>query len=354
MKKDFYRVIGVMSGTSLDGIDLLLCEFHRNPKGQWTYTLGPSDTKSYPEEWKQRLSEGVHLAPAELEPLNKDYTDYLAMVISDFINQKGLTDLDAVCSHGHTILHQPENGYTLQIGNLPSIAHVIGLPVVCDFRVQDVALGGQGAPLVPIGDRLLFHEYDACVNLGGFANISFEGEQGRLAYDICPVNVVLNALANELGYDFDDGGRLAASGSLDKELLEALNALGYYQEAPPKSLGMEWVNKEIFPMLKASPLSVSDLLNTFTEHIARQLAKSVPASGKVLLTGGGAYNSFLLQRVRELSSADWVVPEPQLVEFKEALIFALLGVLRLRDEVNCLATVTGASHDHSSGSIFFP
>jgi len=354
MKKDFYRVVGVMSGTSLDGVDLVLCEFLREAGGHWTFTIQCAETIEYPESWQSLLAGAIKLPREGLSQLDREYTQYLGKIIKEYLQRNGINNIDAVCSHGHTVYHQPAAGVTYQMGNLPFIAKEIGFPVVCDFRVQDVALGGQGAPLVPIGDRLLFSEYDYCLNLGGFANISFESNGNRIAYDICPVNVVLNHLSHKVGKNYDDGGSLAASGALHEKLLRQLNELDYYSLSPPKSLGMEWVNASILPILETAMVDVPIMLRTYTEHIAQQLAREVSEPKKVLVTGGGAYNRFLLERVRQLSKADWIIPEPFLIEFKEALIFGLLGILKLRDEVNCLASVTGASRDHSSGCYFLP
>jgi anhydro-N-acetylmuramic acid kinase len=352
MNKDSYKVLGVMSGTSLDGIDLAECYFSVSEAGQWNYKIGVAKTIPYPPSWKAVLREAIEYPEPRLLQLNKDYTQFLSQVISEFIDNHKIDQLDAVCSHGHTILHRPYEGLTLQIGNLPELARWIGQTVVCDFRVQDVELGGQGAPLVPIGDRLLFSDYDFCLNLGGFANCSFEKGGKRIAYDICPVNIVLNRCAELLGHPYDEGGRLAASGTLDSELFKALNALPYYREEPPKSLGLEWVDDEVFPLLEATNNSAQTILNTFTEHIAFQLAAQFRERSTVLVTGGGAYNDYLLQRVAHHKKVELLVPESKLLEFKEALIFGLLGVLKLRGEINCLASVTGAEKDHSSGVIF--
>jgi len=341
-----------MSGTSLDGIDLAHCVFSLSEENNWSYTLGVAETLAYPSSWKTRLQDAVHFSDGRMQTLNNEYTYYLGEVISTFIEKNGLEDLDAICSHGHTILHRPDKGVTLQIGNLPLLGELIKQQIVCDFRVQDVAMGGQGAPLVPIGDQLLFGNYDYCLNLGGFANCSFENNGKRIAYDICPVNIVLNRFAELLGLPYDDGGKIAASGLLDETLLETLNELSFYKQAPPKSLGLEWVQQHVFPLLKASTISVESKLRTFTEHIVMQLARQIRAGSQVLITGGGAYNSYLLERIKSHKEIHLVVPDASLVEFKEALVFGLLGLLKLRDEVNCLASVTGALRDHSSGVIY--
>jgi anhydro-N-acetylmuramic acid kinase len=352
LKKQDYHVLGIMSGTSLDGIDLVEIYFDFSEK--WSYRIGASETVSYSSVWKQELQRAISFSEVKLNRLNEDYTDYLSEVISAFIEKHHLANIDAVCSHGHTILHQPDRGITLQIGNLPKLATRIHQKVVCDFRLQDVALGGQGAPLVPIGDRLLFADYDYCLNLGGFANCSFEQEGKRIAYDICPVNIVLNFYAEALGFPYDDKGSLAASGKVDQMLLKQLNALKYYLESPPKSLGLEWVKEMIFPTINRFELSSEDMLATFTEHIAAQIAKQFQDDSSVLVTGGGTYNYYLLKRIRFYGNVELVIPSEEIIEYKEALVFGLLGVLKLRGEVNCLASVTGSAKDHSSGNIFFP
>jgi anhydro-N-acetylmuramic acid kinase len=347
-----YHVIGVMSGTSLDGIDLAEIFFVFSEKEGWHFEFGITETVAYPSNWKDQLKLAITKSKDALDTLNEAYTIYLAEVISDFIQKNSITNLDAVCSHGHTILHRPDQGITLQIGNLPNLASLINQKVVCNFRVADVALGGQGAPLVPIGDRLLFNQYDYCLNLGGFANCSFETEENRIAYDICPVNIVLNALTERLGLPYDDKGKIAESGGFSLTLSESLRSLSYYKEIPPKSLGLEWVHANIQPLLDETNITIKDQLRTLTDHFGNQIGKQFKKGSTVLITGGGAYNEYLLKRITFNKDVETVVPSPQLIEYKEALIFALLGVLKLRDEVNCLASVTGASRDHSSGLVF--
>lgn len=354
MKTENYIVIGIMSGTSLDGIDLAYIAFAKSDS--WSYKIHKAVTIPYAEEWRKRLQMGIHFNKEKLQKLNKEYTLYLGGIVKKFIESihesPSFEGIDFICSHGHTILHQPEKGFTLQIGNLPELATYIKQTVVCDFRVQDVALGGQGAPLVPMGDQLLFPEYDYCLNLGGFANVSFEQNTKRLAFDICPVNIVLNVLAERLGVPFDEGGNLSEKGTLIPDLLEKLNALEFYNLSPPKSLGLEWVQKHIFLLLEKTDAKTEDLLHTFTEHVAIQLASTFIESASVLVTGGGAYNSYLLQRLKHHKNLNLVISSNEVIEYKEALVFGLLGVLKLRGEVNCLASVTGAERDHSSGVVF--
>jgi anhydro-N-acetylmuramic acid kinase len=280
----------------------------------------------------------------------------LAVIIYDFIKKYDIQNLDAVCSHGHTILHQPQNGFTLQIGNLPEIATLINQTVVCDFRVQDVQLGGQGAPLVPIGDRILFSEYDYCMNLGGFSNVSFEKNKERIAFDISPINTVLNFYANQLGLDYDDKGSISRTGICNENLLQELNALDFYQKKHPKSLGFEFVKETILPLIESYPIPIEDKLHTFTEHVALQIALALPnKNGSLFITGGGAYNDFLIERIQHhVPRMKLIIPSAKILEFKEALIFALLGVLKLRGEINVLSSVTGAKTNHSSGMIYSP
>lgn len=354
MENITYQVLGVMSGTSLDGIDLAFVTFTKGAK--WEFQINKAETIPYSPEWKQRLTQGINLDPDNLQILDEEYTEYLAEIIIKFINKHSLKELDAVCSHGHTIKHEPENGLTLQIGNLPQLAELTGQTVVCDFRVQDVAMGGQGAPLVPVGDELLFSDYKFCLNLGGFANISTSINGQRIAYDICPVNTVLNYYAEKLGMDFDKDGNIARSGNLNPDLLEQLEALPFYKIEPPKSLGIEYVNKEILPLLKSMENEIPSVLRTFTQHVALQISNEIgnAPSAEVLVTGGGCFNTFLIQQIKKMTLTNLVVPAPEIINYKEALIFALLGVLKLRDETNVYSSVTGAENDHSSGVIFLP
>ncbi|MEN8817287.1 MAG: anhydro-N-acetylmuramic acid kinase [Nonlabens sp.] len=351
MNHQYYNVLGIMSGTSLDGIDIAHVTLVR--KEQWSFQIHVAQTIHYPNFIKEKLSNAIGFNDKEIIEFNNQYTSYLAETINTFINTYRIDDLLAVCSHGHTIFHQPQDKFTLQIGNLPKLAKLIKQRVVCDFRIQDVQFNGQGAPLVPIGDRLLFGDYDYCLNLGGFANISYEHSFQRIAYDICPVNVVLNHYALKLGKEYDEGGAFAKAGTIHTTQLKQLNNLDFYSNKPPRSLGMEWVNENIFHILEEIH-NPKDALATFTEHVAIQIAEQLDSHKTLLVTGGGAFNTYLVDAIRNHSDVDIIVPDQLLVENKEALIFAFLGVLRLRNENNCLASVTGASKDHSSGFIYVP
>ncbi len=353
-KKHVYRALGMMSGTSLDGLDLVVCHFERKSKG-WKYETIVSKTIDYPVGLKKDLKLVFSQDANTLAALHASFGRYMGQAAKQFLQETG-AEVDFISSHGHTIFHAPEKGYTLQIGSGAEIAVATNKIVVCDFRSTDIAKGGQGAPLVPVGDKLLFNEYNACLNLGGFANVSYDRSDGaRIAFDICPVNIVLNKLANSLGHAYDPDGTLAQSGKIIPELMEKLNSLEYYKAKYPKSLGLEWVNTNIFPLLAGTQPAI-DLLRTFTVHAAQQISHTLNESpGKtVLVTGGGAYNVFLLEQVKLLCHKEMVIPTNILIEMKEAVIFAFLGLLRLEGQANTLASVTGAKGNSVSGAVYFP
>ncbi|WP_179336156.1 anhydro-N-acetylmuramic acid kinase [Winogradskyella costae] len=353
MTKYNYNVIGVMSGTSLDGIDLVYVTY--NVDHHWRFKIHYAETIKYSPQWKILLAKLVNQSMEQLQAIDLEYSEYLATVISTFIKKHKIETIDFIASHGHTALHQPEQGLTYQIGNQQILADILNEKIICDYRVEDVALGGQGAPLVPIGDRLLFKDFDYCLNLGGFANVSYDFKDVRIAYDICPVNIVLNHYVAKLNLEYDDKGQLASAGKINIDLLLRLNNLSYYIEKPPKSLGLEWVNLNIFPLIASYQLKIEDILSTYVEHVAIQISDVLSESkSKVLVTGGGVYNRFLIDRLRHLSIVEIVIPQNDIIEFKEALIFGLLGVLKERDEINCLKSVTGAKRNHSSGKILIP
>ena len=357
MREQEYKVLGMMSGTSLDGVDLAYCHFKLD-KGNWDFRIEAAGTVPYNNQWKNRLAGAHLLSGRELLDLDIEYGNFLGELARDFC-KKGSFDPGIIASHGHTVFHQPDKGITLQVGNGSAMAVKSDVPVVHDFRSLDVSFGGQGAPLVPVGDRLLFRDYDICLNLGGFSNVSFEKGGQRVAFDISPCNIVLNRYANEIELDFDDGGRNARGGSLNDELLGKLNGLEYYRKKGPKSLGREWLEREFYPVVDSFNLPVDVILRTLTEHIAGRIAqviaeRGVPDASKILITGGGAGNSFLLERISDNAGMYLEIPDPLLIDFKEALVFAFLGILRSRREVNTLSSVTGATMDSSGGVICYP
>jgi anhydro-N-acetylmuramic acid kinase len=347
-----YEVIGVMSGTSLDGVDLAHCVFTKQ-NDAWNYQITKATTIPYDHKWIRRLSQ-LHRQPAFVFPkTDAFYGKYLGILIRDFIKQNHLT-VDFIASHGHTIFHQPQHGFTAQIGNGANIYAETGIKVVNDFRVVDVALNGQGAPLVPIGDELLFSDVEACLNLGGFSNISFNQNNKRVAFDISVCNIVLNKVAKQLGAEYDEGGQIAASGEVNEDLLNRLNALPYYQITHAKSLGIEWVEQEFWPCLSDVQLSVEDVMATLTHHIAYQIALVIKHNNltRVLTTGGGAFNATLIDWVEKLCGVKLLLPAAEIINYKEALVFAFLGVLRLENEINSLSSVTGARKNSIGGCIW--
>jgi anhydro-N-acetylmuramic acid kinase len=348
-----YQCIGTMSGTSLDGLDLALCTFSLK-RNKWEYAINKAQTFRYSNEWKDKLSGAENLSGLQLILLHNTFGKYTGEKINEFIGNSQKT-IDFIASHGHTIFHQPAIGLTLQIGNGAEIAAITGIPAICDFRSVDVALHGQGAPLVPIGDKLLFSEYGYCLNLGGFANISFDDmDNKRVAFDICPANILLNRFANEKGLDFDNNGTLSSQGKIHPRLLQELNQIPYYKTNGPKSLGKEWLLKEIIPVIEKFGLSTEDKLCTISEHIAIQIQQATcqKSKCKILVTGGGAHNQFLMNRINEKTNHTMVIPPKNIVDFKEALIFAFLGLLRYTNSVNCLQSVTGAVRDNIGGAIY--
>ena len=355
-----YRVIGLMSGTSLDGLDLAYCELTYQD-ARWHFTMPVAETHPYDVKWHERLSRITEVSGEELMLADQQLGTWMGRAAKSFIEKNRLQP-HFIAAHGHTVFHQPERRFTYQMGNGFALQAASEQPVVANFRNYDVAIGGQGAPLVPVGDRLLFGDYDFCLNLGGIANVSTELHGQRVAYDIGPANMVSNYLMQQVGEDYDKGGQLAAQGTVDRGLVDQFDQLDYYAAPFPKSLGYEWVRRYLIQPLAQSPLTLPDRLATVTHHAARQVARSIEqriheknqAKARVLVTGGGAFNEYLMQCLRQYSGdeIEYVVPDAQLISFKEALVFALLGVLRVRGEVNCLASVTGAARNHSGGVVY--
>lgn len=359
-----YRTVGLMSGSSLDGLDIVYAVIEENG-GKWSYQIESSDCIAYSDYWQQKLQQATRLSAYDYLVLHTEYGHYLGNTVNDFIEKNGLQfKISVIGSHGHTTFHNPGLKMTAQLGDGAAIAAVTGLPVVSDLRALDVALGGQGAPIVPIGEQLLFAGYSYFLNLGGIANLSAHtNDAAPIAFDICPANRVLNMLAALKGQAYDAGGALAAAGQPDIAVLQQLNALDYYQQPFPKSLANEWGTDVVFPILQNSGLLVEDALSTYIEHIAMQVknallqasANSGIENKKLLITGGGAHNSFLVQRISAYLNDigfSTEVPDVATVNYKEALVMALIGVLRWREENNVLSSVTGASRNSVGGAMW--
>lgn len=354
-----YKIIGLMSGTSLDGLDLAYCHMWREEEN-WKFDLKQTKSISYSPNMQSKLKNSILLPADELLQFHNTYGTWLGGQTKAFIEQNSLK-VDCIASHGHTTHHRPEKGLTFQIGSGQHLANASGHKVVCDFRTNDVALGGQGAPLVPIGDRLFFGQYDFCLNLGGISNISFERQGERIAYDIGLANMILNHITQKQNLSYDEGGQLAKAGELNLKMLKELNALEYYQLPFPKSIGYEWFVEEVVPIVNSNKDRMENLLCTSIHHICEQITFQINENSKkpkstLFVTGGGALNDFLIETLRGKldTNTKVVLPSKILIEFKEALVFALMGVLRLEKEINVLSSVTGAERDSSSGIVFLP
>jgi anhydro-N-acetylmuramic acid kinase len=343
-------IIGSMSGTSLDGLDIALCDFWKE-KEAFLYKFIQTQTFSYPKELAQKLRQIFDGNALFLCQVEVEFSNFMAQCINQFIKETDKKP-DYIASHGHTVFHQPEKGLTKQIGSGAILAAKTGISTVCDFRTADVALGGQGAPLVPIGDMSLFSEYDGCLNLGGISNISLNKQGTPIAYDISLCNILINYLAEQRGLPYDKKGALAKTGEIHNDLFDALNQPDFFSLNSAKTIGFEFFTKYYQPLLESFSISVEDKLRTVCEHIAMQIAANLKDLPKILVTGGGAKNDFLIHILKEKTNTQIIIPDEQLVDFKEALIFAFLGYLRVHEAHNCLRSVTGALKDSCSGAVY--
>lgn len=356
-----YRVIGLMSGSSGDGLDIAFVTLEEN-RGKWNFEIVHADCVPYSDAWQKRISQATTLSAYEFQLFHHEYGVYTGSLVNNFVEQYNLAyRVQLIGSHGHTIFHNPSRGISVQAGSGAAIAALTGINVISDLRSMDLALGGQGAPIVPVGEQLLFSEFDYYLNLGGIANVSVKKENTWRAWDVCAANRVLNAVAAMNDKLYDDKGAMARTGKTDTTLLTKLNALDYYKLASPKSLGNDFADQTIIPLLQQTDLSIPDLLHTYCRHIAQQIMYSLlplkqnqePAT--MLITGGGAFNDFLVQCIeQELNSLGIkaVLPVPAVIKFKEALIMALMAVLRWREEYTCYAASTGAKRNSIGGAIW--
>jgi len=347
-----YTAIGIMSGTSLDGVDIVYCSFTFDKK--WQSEIIFSECIPYDRDWKDQIN-NIHKASGQqLLFIHNQYGSFLGNLVNSFMKKNKVKSVDCIASHGHTIFHEPEKGLTFQLGAGPNIAATTKHTVVSDFRSLDVALSGQGAPLVPFGDSLLFEDFDYCLNLGGIANISYRQNKKQIGADITFANMASNSISSELGYSYDKNGFLASSGSINELLLEKLNSPAYFKKNIPKSLAREDYENWFMPLLKNSTISPEDKLATLGFHIAQKISESIVDKSKnILVTGGGTYNKYWLDLMQNHFSINCSIPEKNIIDFKEALIFAFLGIMSLEKKHNILQSVTGASRDSIGGVISY-
>jgi anhydro-N-acetylmuramic acid kinase len=358
-----YNVIGLMSGSSLDGLDIAFVHFEETA-GKWQFQIQETACIPYSAEWKKNLSSLTGMPAKDYLLLHSAYGHWMGLRINDFLEEKNLSyRVQLVASHGHTAFHLPEKRMTAQLGDGSAISAVTGIRTITDFRSVDIALGGQGAPIVPIGEKLLFPEYDFFLNIGGIANLSMNGER-FIGFDVCPANRILNLLSAQTEKGFDENGELASAGRVDENLLKKLNDFAYYQRPYPKSLSNEFGLNEIFPLFGNANLTMQDALRTYVQHIVVQISKALldlkqELPGKenlrLLITGGGAHNKFLIELIKKEVSAggiECVIPNNKLVDYKEALVIALMGALRWREDINVMCSVTGSAKDSINGAVW--
>lgn len=355
-----YKVIGLMSGSSLDGLDIVFAEL-QEIAGKWNYEIVAADCIKYDEGWQNKFKHATEINAGDYQLLHTDYGRFIGLKTNEFIEANNLQlKVNLVSSHGHTTFHLPEKKMTHQLGEGAAIASVTRLPVVSDLRAMDIAFGGQGAPIVPLGEKLLFPDYNFFLNIGGIANLSVKRENEIIAFDVCAANRILNMLAGEKNLAYDDEGKLSATGEIHHELLEKLNSLEYYRTAYPKSLANSFGTDIVFPTIKSFEITTEDALATYTEHICIQIKNSLSSfqqeeSQKLFITGGGAFNNFLIERLEknmEEINFEIHIPGDDVVKYKEALIMALLGVLRWREQYTVLASVTGAVRNSIGGALW--
>ena len=350
MKIKKFNVIGIMSGTSCDGLDIAYCSYWMD-NGKWQYELINKSFTPYDPVMSEKLLKSSKLSSYDLKKLDIELGELISTNILSLIKNHSIKPF-LISSHGHTVLHNPAEKITLQIGNPLIISNKTKIKVITNFRELDVLTGGQGAPLVPYGDKHLFSENDYCINIGGIVNISNLKSKIITAYDVCPANIILNKYSRAMGLEYDKNGSIASKAKKINSLFNKLNNLGYYNIDGPKSLDIDLIEKEFFPLLKG--YAHEDILCTTIHHIAYQINKSLGSkNNNVLLTGGGVFNTFLLKKIKSYNKLNnnFIVPNSDIVSFKEAIIFGYLGLLRYLNYENISKTVTGSKNSSSSGTI---
>jgi anhydro-N-acetylmuramic acid kinase len=366
--KNIYHSIGLMSGSSLDGLDICYVEFQISSAQplQVNYKILEAECVEYDEEFRSALKNLGNASAFEFARRHTELGAYFGKLATAFIKRNGIGKIDLICSHGQTIFHQPSKRFTSQIGCGAQIAAQTNCKVVSDLRSMDVAYGGQGAPVVPVAEKYLFPDHKVFLNIGGIANISFHKDEEVIAYDVCAGNTLLNYFAKQAGFDFDKDGALASKGKIISSLLEELNNIAFCKQPSPKSLGTEHVFKEWLPLFDKYENTTEDKLTTAVEHVAMQIdinlhskfkiQNSLPVrqAGSLFITGGGAFNSFLVERIAYHSKLPNILPNAKTIQYKEALAMAFIGLLRVLEIPNCLASVTGASKDSIGGAVYVP
>ena len=359
-------VVGIMSGSSLDGLDIALCRFEQDElSGKLSFDLLNTAAIPFEETMMKRLGEGASLGVRSLKKLEVDLSRYIAESVNQFLDA-GAHTADYISCHGHTILHVPEDGYTVQIGQGAIISELTGLPCICDLRSSDMAVGGQGAPVAPIVEQILFSNFDFYINLGGIANVSYHSNQEVISWDSVPCNQILNHYASQKDLPYDDGGSLAGTGRVDRGLKEAWMSLPYFEKPYPKSMDNTWVRKQFLERSRSFDVTVEDALATMVDvcvsQIRRDIKDHVGATGgqhlrKCLITGGGAHNTFLVSQLSEAlthEEIEVIKPEDDIVDYKEAILMALMGFLRIEGKSNTISSVTGARTNTIGGAVYVP
>lgn len=345
-----------MSGSSLDGVDLVCCEF-KLENNKWNYKVLDSYCYEYSKGWQKILANIGSLTAEQYIETDILLGAYYGDLINDFISNKTTSKSELIILHGHTAFHNPKNRYTAQIGSAAAVVAKTNISTVTNLRLLDICLGGQGAPIVPIGEHYLFKNHTAFLNIGGIANVSIhQSKDDIIAYDICPANTLLNYLASKLGATYDYEGNFAAHGEVNSPLLEQLNNCEYYNLSLPRTLSTEYIRDKFMPILEESNLSINNKLATVVEHISEQLYISLvnyPSVKSIFITGGGALNKFLIIRIKEkLKNIDVVIPDKETINYKEAIIIAFFGLLRFKKEINIFKSVTGATHNSIGGALY--
>lgn len=358
------KILGLISGSSLDGLDMAICQFDEQATSQLEWEVIHTQTAGFPEGLLSRLVRSTELSTRELMELEVEFSKFCASESLDFLT-KAKCSVDYIASHGHTVFHYPEDGYTVQIGKGSIIAELTGIPSISDFRSNDIALRGQGAPLAPIVERYLYPGYNVYFNLGGIANFSIHEKSNIRSIDSCPCNQVLNFLISANGLPYDDRGRVARSGKVNDQLLKEWSSLEYFKLSGPKSMDNSWVHQIFIPVMNKYHLSMKDALATMVEFTALQLSKDISKLLQLdsitqmsgFVTGGGAYNDYLLERMTyhfQKLGLSLEVPDAQTIEFKEAILMSLMGYLRILERPNTIPTVTGAAKMSIGGAVYLP